>query len=170
MALICSAVLLTPAPQVSSPAPMPGVPFLVLPGTEVSLETARQMVPFRVPVPAHLPGSLPYSSVRVDSTSPSGALVYLIYSPGPLPSETTPDALLSQGGLFIVMTPEPGTDPGPVIAAQVLHNGGTEVSIDGSPGVYVGNQIHWWADGIHYALVSPSSETDMVAIAVSMGT
>lgn len=128
------------------------------------------MVSFRIAVPSYFPRTFGYRSVRVDPSYPTGPLVYLIYSPVPISSNVTMDGLLAAGGFFVLEVPEPGTDPGPIIDAQVQQNGATRIVVNGSPGFYAGNQVHWWAGGIHYDIVSPYPESDMLAIAVSMGT
>ena len=135
------------------------------------LDQAARLVPFQIAVPSYLPVVLGYTSLRVDqSGSPDGAIVYLIYSPAVITSNATADGLLTAGGFFIVESPEPGTDAGAVIDAQVRYNGATRVTVDGNPGCYAGNQVNWWASGIHYDIVSPYSESDMLSIATSMGT
>ena len=128
------------------------------------------MVSFRIGVPSYLPLAFGYTSVRVDPTYPTGGLVYLIYSPVPIGSNITMDGLLVAGGFFVVEDHELATDPGRIIDAAVREQGAAKVTINGSPGLYAGNQVHWWATGTHYAIVSPFSEAEMLAIANSMAS
>ncbi|HII41224.1 MAG TPA: hypothetical protein HA326_08435 [Thermoplasmata archaeon] len=141
------------------------IPF---PGTFVSLDTARSMVSFQIGVPTYLPRAFAHTAVRVDPSYPMGGLVYLIYSSVPFDDNTTMADLLGAGGFFIVETHEPATDPGPIIEAVVKEQAATKVTINGNPGFSAGNQLHWWALGIHYAIVSPFPQADMVAIANSV--
>ena len=170
LALVGSLVLLGSMWQPSSTSPVPAKPPLVFRGTQMSLDAAQQLVSFHIAVPTFSPQPLSYRSVRVDSSWPTGPLVYLIYASGPISANTTSDDLLASGGFFIVEVPEPGTDPGPIIGAQVQQNGATRISVNGIAGFYAGNQVHWWAGGIHYNIVSPYSESDMCTVATSMGT
>lgn len=136
----------------------------------MSLTEAQQAVQFHIAVPARLPAGLAFSSARVDGSYPTGGLVYLIYSPVPIDSNITADGLLAVGGFFVVEVPEPATNPEAAIDSQIRYNGAIRVDVNGSPGFFAGNQVHWWVGGIHYAIVSPFDEPEMLAIAVSMAT
>ena len=135
----------------------------------MSLAQTQQVAGFPIKTPTSLPRTLAYSSIRVASY-PSGSLVYVLYSPEAIPANATADGLLSAGGFFVIENSEPTTDPGSVIDAYIKANGGSRVTIDGNPGMFTGSQVHWWSQGVHYAIVSPYSESDMMSTADSMGT
>lgn len=154
----------------SSNQPEPLLPRLLFPGTEVSLDAAQQMVSFHVAVPSSVQPTYAYTSIRIDTTYPTGPLLYLIYSSVPLSANTTVDELIAAQGFFIVEVPEPATNSTRVIDAQVQYNSAARVSVNGDPGCYAGNQLHWWANGIHYAIVSSLTRSETLAIAASMQT
>lgn len=170
LALVALLVVLGSAWQPSPTSFAPAQPSMVFRGTEMSLDNAQQVARFHIALPNTFPSSLTCRSVRVDPSWPAGPLVYLIYTSHPMSTNTTSDSVLASGGFFVVEAPEPGTDPGPIIDAQVQQNGATRITINSEPGFYAGNQVHWWAAGVHYNIVSPFSRSEMIAIAVSMGT